>query len=68
MNDVNNIQFYQSILLPTEAEENCFQRSIKIYIRIKIDPTCLDVCIASCDTIDKIGLRMTNVQSKHVAL
>jgi len=25
------------------------------------------VCIASCDTIDKIGLRMTNLESKHVA-
>ena len=24
--------------------------------------------IASCDTIDKIGLRMTNLYSKHVAL
>jgi len=26
------------------------------------------VCIASCDTIDKIGLRMTNLKSKRVAL
>jgi len=35
-----------------------------------MDPTGWDpkVRTASCDTIDKIGLRMTNIQSKHVAL
>ena len=27
------------VLLPTDAQENCFQRSIKIYIKIKIAPT-----------------------------
>jgi len=35
--------YYQSFLLPTDAQENCFQRSIKIYIKIKIAPTCLGV-------------------------
>jgi len=25
------------------------------------------VCIASCDSIDKIGLKMTDQKSKHVA-
>ena len=35
--------YYQSFLLPTDAQENCFQRSIKIYIEIKIAPTCFGV-------------------------
>ena len=26
------------------------------------------VCIASCDSVDKLGLKMTNLESKHVAL
>ena len=26
------------------------------------------MCTASCDTIDKIGLKITNLLSKHVAL
>jgi len=31
------------LLLPTDAQENRFQRSIKIYIKIKIAPTCVGV-------------------------
>ena len=31
------------VLLPTDARENCFQRSIKIYSKIKIAPTCFGV-------------------------
>jgi len=33
----------QRFLLPTDAQENCFQRSIKIDIKIKIAPTCFGV-------------------------
>jgi len=33
----------KSFLLPTDAKENCFQRSIKIYIKITRAPTCFDV-------------------------
>jgi len=31
------------VLLPTDALENCFQKSIKIYIKIKTAPTCFGV-------------------------
>ena len=30
-------------LLPTDAQENCFKRGIKIYIKIKTAPTCFGV-------------------------
>jgi len=33
--------YYQSLLLPTDAQENCFKGSIKIYI--KTVPTCFGV-------------------------
>ena len=36
---------YQSFLLPTDAQENRFQRSIKIYIKITIAPTTFRVII-----------------------
>ena len=35
--------YYESSLLPTDAQENCFQRSIKIYIKITTSPTCFGV-------------------------
>ena len=35
--------YYQSFLLPTDAQEICFQRSIKIYIKTTIAPTCFSV-------------------------
>jgi hypothetical protein len=31
------------VLLATDAQENCFQRSIKIYIKITVAPTCFGV-------------------------
>jgi len=30
-------------LLPTDAQENCFQKITKIYIKITIAPTCFGV-------------------------
>jgi len=30
---INNIAFFNKVLLPTDAQENCFKRSIKIYIK-----------------------------------
>jgi len=35
--------YYQSVLLPTDAQENCCKRSIKIYIKIAIAPKCFGV-------------------------
>ena len=34
---------YKSFLLPTDAQENCFQRSVKTYIKITIAPACFGV-------------------------
>ena len=31
------------VLLPTDAQKNCFQMNIKIYIKIKIALTCFGV-------------------------
>jgi len=36
----NSVFKYQSFLLPTDAQENCFSKSIKIYIKITTAPTC----------------------------
>jgi len=33
--------YHQSFLLPTDAQENCFKKSIKIYM--KTAPTCFGV-------------------------
>jgi len=38
-----NLLLSKFFLLPTDARENCFQRRIKIYIKIKIAPTCFGV-------------------------
>jgi hypothetical protein len=37
----NNIKIYQSFLSPTDAQENCFKRNIKIYITTA--PTCFGI-------------------------
>jgi len=35
--------YYRTFPLPTDAQENCFQRSIKIYIQITMAATCFGV-------------------------
>jgi len=37
------LHIMEVFLLPTDAKEICFQRSIKIYIKITTAPTCFGV-------------------------
>ena len=37
------MEFFLKLLLPTDAPKNCFQTSIKIYIKITVAATCFGV-------------------------
>ena len=41
--EIKTMFCYQSFLTRTDAQENCFKRSTKIYIKITIAPTCFGV-------------------------
>jgi len=40
---ISKVSKVQSFLLPTDAQENCFLGSVKIYIKIAIAATCFGV-------------------------
>ena len=44
MDEQSQLHLYnQSFLLTTDAQENCFHRNIKIYVKIIIATTCFSV-------------------------